>query len=311
MDSGFVILSGSANRDLAAAICDELRHPLGRCSTERFPDGEVGVEIEESVRGLHVFLIQPTSPPVNDNVIELLALADACRRASAARVTAVIPYFGYSRADRRKNRRVPIMGRAVADLIEGCGVHQIAALDLHSAQGEGFFRIPVETLTAIPTLAEALKPAVDEDAVIVAPDLGAAERAAALGDRLGCSVAVLAKRRLSGREVEIRSIIGQVEGKRCLLVDDMISTGDTILKAAEAVREAGALPDLGVVATHAIFGEEVPGRFASAGISQLVVTDTVDNPAAKQAGVTRISVAPLLAGAVRRLVASASLKDLL
>ncbi|MEX2583122.1 MAG: ribose-phosphate pyrophosphokinase [Gemmatimonadota bacterium] len=307
----FVILSGSANRPLAEAICDALGQPLGRSRTERFPDGEIGIEIDESVRGRHVFIVQPTSPPVNDNVVELVALADACRRASAGRVTAVIPYFGYGRGDRRKNRRVPIMARAVADMLEVSGVNQVAALDLHSAQVEGFFRIPVETLTAIPTLAGALQPQRGRDPVIVGPDLGAAERATTLGEKLGCSVAVLAKRRLSGREVEIRSVIGQVEGRRCVIIDDMVSTGGTILKAAEALREAGALPEMTVVATHALFNENTVGRFRAAGITETIVTDTIENPAARQPGVSRVSVAPLLAGAVARLVASESLKDLL
>ncbi|MQA90303.1 MAG: ribose-phosphate diphosphokinase [Gemmatimonas sp.] len=307
----FVILSGSANRGLAEAVCAELHHPLGQCRTERFPDGEVGVEIEESVRGLQVFLIQPTSPPVNDHVVELMALADACRRASAKHVAAVIPYFGYARADRRKNRRIPIMARAVAELLEASGVDQIAALDLHSPQVEGFFQIPVETLTAMPTLAEALRPGLVNDPVIVAPDLGAAERAAALGEKLGCSVAVLAKRRLSGREVEIKSVIGQVEGRHCLIFDDMISTGGTILKAAEALFEAGCRPEIRVVATHAVFRGEVPRRFRAAGITEILVTDTIDNEAARQPGVSRVSVAPLLAEAVGRLVAGESLKDLL
>lgn len=306
----WAILQGSANPPLAAAVCAEVdREPI-RSQIERFPDGEIGVEIAESVRGRHLFLLQPTSPPVDEHLIELVALADACRRAGAERITAVVPYFGYARADRRKNRRVPIMARMAAELLESAGVEQLVALDLHSAQVEGFFRIPVESLTAVPVLAEALRPQIPQDAVIVAPDLGATERASVLAERLGRSVAILAKRRLSGHEVEIRNVIGDVRDRHCFIVDDMISTGGTILQAAAALRQAGAREEIRVVATHALFPPTLPGRLRETGISKVVVTDSIANPAARAPGIETISIAPLLARAILNLATGRSLRDL-
>jgi ribose-phosphate pyrophosphokinase len=304
------LLSGSANPALAEAIAGELGiASIGR-TVERFPDGEVSVELEDSVRHRHVFLVQPTSPPVNDNLMELVALADACRRAAAKRVTAVVPYFGYARADRRKSRRVSIMGRAAADLLEASGVQHLVTLDLHSPQVEGFFRIPVENLTAIPTLAEAVRPHVNPDSVIVSPDLGAVERASALAERAGCRLAVVAKRRLSGREVEARRLIGNVEGRSCLILDDMISTGGTILTALEAIREAGARDDVRVAASHGVFAEGAREKLVKAGIRELLVTDSLAIPEGDDEGVRRVSVAPLLATALRRLALGESLRDL-
>jgi ribose-phosphate pyrophosphokinase len=305
-----VVLSGTANAALAASVASELAVPLASCRVERFPDGEVSAELADSVRHRDVFVVQPTSPPVNDNLMELVALADACRRAAAQRVTAVVPYFGYARADRRKSRRVPIMGRAVADLLEASGVRHLVTLDLHSPQVEGFFHIPVESLTAIPSLAGELRGRVGPDTVIVSPDFGAVERASAFAERLGCSVAVLPKRRLSGSEVEVRKLIGEVEGRPCVILDDMISTGGTILKAIEAVREAGAAPDIRVAATHGVFAEGAVERMIEAGIDEVLVTDSVAPALHEPPGVRRISIAPLLATALQRLAEGNSLRDL-
>jgi ribose-phosphate pyrophosphokinase len=306
----FRIFTGTANPPLATAIAAELGVPLAPCRIERFPDGELTAEVQESVRDHQVFLVQPTAPPVNDHLMELVALADACRRSAADRVIAVVPYFGYARADRRKGRRVPIMARAAADIIEASGIQHLVTLDLHSLQVEGFFHIPVESLTATPTLVDSLRDRVGPDTVIVAPDVGAAERATAFAERLGCDVAILPKRRLSGREVVMGEPIGEVQGRSCLIIDDMISTGGTILKGIEALRRAGARPDVRVVATHGVFTDGAREKLIAAGVAELLVTDSVATPPGEPAAVSRVSVAPLLATALRRIVAGESLRDL-
>ena len=293
------LFSGSANPALTQAIADELGVPVSPSTTERFPDGELTVRLEDSVRGYGVVVVQPTSPPVNDHLMELLAFADACRHAAADRLVAVVPYFGYARSDRRAGRREPIMARLAADLMQTAGIGHLVTLDAHTAQMEGFFRIPVDNLTAVPSLAETLRGRVPEDVVVVAPDLGAVDRAAALAERLGTSTALLQKRRLSGREVAVGQIIGEVEGRPCLIVDDMISTGSTILKGAEALRAAGARGDVSVVATHGVFSGDAVRRLRAEGIADLWVTDSIAPP---EAGVGVVSIAPVLAERVRRLL---------
>jgi ribose-phosphate pyrophosphokinase len=305
----FVVLGGTANPALAEAIAGHLRVPVGRSRIERFPDGETAIEIEESVRDRHVFIVQPTSPPVNEHLMELAALADGCRRAAAERVTAVVPYFGYARADRRKGRRVPIMARAAADLLEACGIDHLVTLDLHSPQVEGFFRVPVENLTAVPVLVQALRERVRAETVIVSPDFGAVERASTFADRLGCAVAVLPKRRLSGSAVEVGMPIGEVAGRHCLILDDMISTGGTILKGLDALQKAGALPGVTVAATHGVFAEGALERLRAAGVADLLVTDSVA-PAPREEGVHRVSIAPVLGAALERIATGESLGDL-
>jgi len=306
----FVVISGSANPPLARAIAAELGLSLAKCRIERFPDGEVTAEVEESVRQRQVFLVQPTAPPVNDHLVELIALADACRRAAADWITAVVPYFGYARADRRKARRVPIMARAAANVIEASGIDHLVTLDLHSPQVEGFFEIPVESLTAVPTLVDAVRERVDPQTVIVSPDFGAVERANALARRLGCEIAIVPKRRVSGSEVEAGELIGHVEGRPCLIVDDMISTGGTIVKAIETLQRAGARDGVRVVATHGVFAAGAQQRLFAAGVEELLVTDSLPAPADEAPGVRRVSVAPLLATALRRLALGQSLRDL-
>jgi ribose-phosphate pyrophosphokinase len=306
----FTVLAGTGNAPLAAAIAGELNVPLGRCNVERFPDGEIEVRLEESVRDREIFIVQPTSPPVNDHLIELVAFVDACRRGAAARVVAVVPYYGYARSDRRKGRRAPVMARAVAEMLETAGVQQLVTLDLHSPQVEGFFRVPVENLTAIPLLADALRDRISPETVVVSPDVGAVDRATAFGRRLGLPVAVLAKRRISGREVEVRQLIGEVRDRPCLLVDDMISTGGTIAKGVEVLREAGARPEFVVVATHGLFTEDSWEKLTGAGVEEIVVADTIAVREGDGSKVRRVSIAPLLAAAIRRLAAGESLRDL-
>jgi ribose-phosphate pyrophosphokinase len=306
----FVVLSGSANPALARAIAERLASRLASCRIERFPDGEISAELEQTVRDQHVFVVQPTSPPVNDHLMELAALADACRRAAAHRVIAVAPYLGYARADRRKHRRVPIMGRIAADLLEASGVQHLVTMDLHSPQIEGFFHIPVENLSAVPLLVETLRGRIASDSVVVSPDFGAVQRASAFAEMLGCSIAILPKRRLSGSEVEVSKLIGEVAGRPCVILDDMISTGGTILKAIEAVRDAGGRPDILVVATHGVFTAGAREKLLAAGAADLLVTDTVAACPGGDAGVRRVSVAPLLAAALRRIAVGESLRDL-
>lgn len=301
-----MILAGSASRRLAQTVAAELGEPLGAATVERFPDGELSVRIEEPVRGRDVFVVQATAPPVNDHLVELLAFADACRRAAAARITAVVPYFGYARADRRMGRREPVMAGLAATLIETAGVHHVVTIDAHSPQLEGFFRVPVDDLTAVPALADALRARIPEDAVAVAPDLGAVERTTRFAARFRLPVAILHKRRVSGAEVEVAHVFGDVRGRPCVVVDDMISTGGTIAEGVRALLGAGARPEFIVVATHGLLTGRARERLATPAIRELVLTDTVaiDRDAWPAARIA--SVAPLLAATIRRLAAGGS-----
>jgi len=306
----YAIFSGSANPALAAAIAEGLNVPLTPCSVERFPDGEISVQLEETVRRREVFIIQPTSPPVNDRLVELLAFADACRRADAAHVTAIIPYFGYGRSDRRAGRREPIMATMVAGLMQAAGIGHVVTMDIHTPQIEGFFSIPVDDLTATPTFADALCRDLPEHAVVVAPDLGAVKRATAYSDRLGRPTVILNKRRRSGSEVEVSQVIGDVRGRSCIIVDDMISTGGTIVQAIQALHDEGADPDITVVATHGVFTEGARKRLTDAGAGRVIVSDTIPVDAAAWPELHTVSVAPLIATALQRLAAGESLRSL-
>ncbi len=306
----FTVLAGTASHRLAHAVAARLGEPPGASAVERFPDGEVTVRLEESVRDREVFVIQATSPPVNDHLIELLAFADACRRAAASRITAVIPYFGYARADRRKGMREPVMASLAAGLLESAGVRHVVTVDVHTPQIEGFFHVPVDDLTAIPSLAAALAGRIAAEAVVVSPDLGAVDRATRFAARFELPVAVLHKRRRSGTEVEVVQVIGDVAGRPCVIVDDMISTGGTIAEAARALVDAGARPELTVVATHGVLTGPARERLAAAGLRDLVLTDTVPMEREAWPWVRIVSVAPLLAAAIQRLVAGGSLRDL-
>ena len=308
-----VVLAGSANPPLAQGVERALAIQLAACTTERFPDGEVMVRIDESVRGLEVVLLQPTSPPVNDHLIELLAMTDACRRAAAARIVAVIPYFGYARSDRRDGRRMPIMGSLLADLMERAGINHVITLDVHTPAVEGFFRVPVDNLTAVPVLADALRPRVPANAVIVSPDVGATRLANRYATLLGLPVAICHKHRTSGTEVSVTRIIGDVSGRPCVIVDDMITTGGTVAECLRALRQAGAAANAIVAATHAVL---VPGaltKLAAAGVQELIVTDSIALAPAADLNTLRtavVSVAPLIATAIRRLLAGGSLREL-
>ncbi|HKI19595.1 MAG TPA: ribose-phosphate diphosphokinase, partial [Isosphaeraceae bacterium] len=275
MTQDFVLLAGTANSALAAAVADELGVGLGSSTTTRFPDGETAVRINEPVRGREVFVLQSTGPPVNDHLIELLAFADACRRSAAARITAVVPYFGYARSDKRHGRREPITASLVAHLIQEAGVDQILTLDLHAEQIEGFFHIPVDNLTAVPTVCELIRCRLPERLVVVSPDAGRVDMALDYAHRLDSSVVVLHKRRVSGSETQVTHVVGDVRGRSCLIIDDMISTGGTIARAVEALLAGGALPDIVVAASHGLFVGEARAKLSHEAIQAVFVTDSL------------------------------------
>jgi ribose-phosphate pyrophosphokinase len=301
MGLDIILFSGRANARLAAAIARDLGVAVGRCSIDRFADGETSVRLEESVTGRDVVLVQPTSPPVNDHLVELLALADACRRGVAARITAVIPYYGYARSDKRHNELEPIMARVVADLLQSVGISHLVTMDLHTDQIEGFFRVPVDSLTALESLCAAVRPQLPPDFVVVAPDAGRATLAARYAQCLGAEVVVLHKRR-TREGVEMVRVVGDVAGRACLLIDDMISTGGTIAQAAKVLVEKGARPGIVVAATHGLFIGPARERLDDPAVKAVFVTDTI---APSVAGWDKLRVVPVgdvFAAAVRRYI---------
>jgi ribose-phosphate pyrophosphokinase len=315
-----VLLSGSGSRHLMDAVERALGVPdglpdglsLGVCTTDRFPDGEVSVRLEESVRGRDVILIGATSPPVNDRLVELIAMADACRRANAERLVVILPYFGYARSDRRDGRRTPIMARVAADMIERSGVQQVVVLDVHTPALEGFFSVAVDHLTAVSLLAPALTRIAPANAVVVAPDQGAVRLAARYAAQLAAPVAVCHKQRLHGADVRVNRVIGEVRDRPCIIVDDMISTGGTIAECARALQEAGAQPHPLVAATHAVFAPGALDRLAAAGVVTLFVTDSIAISSDTHAALVPhvVSIAPMLAAAIRHLHGDATLARL-
>lgn len=299
-----VFLTGTANPRLAEAIAAELGVSLSARTVERFPDGEVSVGIREPVRDRDVVIVQPTSPPVDQHLMELLALADAARRAGARRISAVVPYFGYARSDASHGRREPVLARLVAELIQTVGVDEVVTVDPHSSQLEGFFRIPLYALTAVPVLAAAVRPLVADDAVVVSPDAGRVHVAGRYAEELGTGLVVLHKRRLSGTEVEATGLLGDVRDRQCILIDDMISTGGTMVEAARVLGEAGAAPGIIALATHGLFVGQAMEKLADAGIARVLVTDSVAQWQEPDAvGVQVVPIAPVIAGALRAILA--------
>ncbi len=298
--SPLMLLSGTANRELAERISEELGRPLCDVTIKRFADGEIFVRINENVRGRDVFLIQPTSPPAA-NILELLILLDAAKRASAARVTAVVPYFGYGRQDRKDQPRVSIAAKLMANLITAAGADRLLGVDFHQHQIQGFFDIPVDHLYAAPVFMEWYRDKdLAGDAVLVAPDVGAAKMTRGYAKRLGVDMAVIDKRRPGPNLAEVVNVVGEVEGKRCLIADDMIDTAGTTVGAVQALRERGA-KQIYVLATHALFSGPAIERLRSLPIEEIAVTDTIRvSDAAREAlGNLRIlSVASLLAHAI-------------
>jgi ribose-phosphate pyrophosphokinase len=310
MKAKFTILSGSVNEKLAAASAQLLDVEVGKCRVRRFPDTEVNIRLDEAVRERGVFIIQSSSPPVDQHTMEVFAIADACRRAAASGITWIAPYLGYARSDNRRGRRAPVMGRLVADFIERAGIDHVIAVDLHSQQLEGFFHIPVENLTAMFAIADVLKPHLDPASVIVSPDEGRVKMASAYASRLGCPVALLHKKRLDGRKTEISRVVGDVRGRSCIIVDDMISTGGTIKNAVEALIRAGAAENVIVAASHAVFTPEARKNLNHSAIRKLIVTDSIPISSDDWPQADVITLAPILAGAIQRSMAGQSMADL-
>jgi ribose-phosphate pyrophosphokinase len=305
MDSPTIaVFTGSANPQLALDIARYLQVPLGRAHVGRFSDGEVTVEIMENVRGRDVFVLQPTSPPANDHIMELLVMVDACRRASAGRITAVIPYFGYARQDRRpRATRVSITAKVVANMLAGAGVHRLLTVDLHADQIQGFFDIPVDNVYASPVLLGDVWRQKYDNLVVVSPDVGGVVRARAIAKRLDdADLAIIDKRRPRANESEVMNIIGEVEGKSCVLVDDLVDTAGTLCHAAKALKDVGAKRVVAYI-THPVLSGPAIERIEASVLDELVVTDTIplrDN--ARACGrIRQLSVAGLLAETMRRI----------
>lgn len=306
------IVTGSSNYALAEEVAKNLGVELVPRILERFPDGELNIEIKQSVRGCDVYLIEPTCPPVDEHFFELFLLADACRRAGATHLTAVIPYFGYARQDRRAHGREPVSLRLLADLIAASAVQRVVVVDFHSRAVESAFAVPVEHLSAISILANAVRPSVHKDGVVVSPDLGAVKMAEHYARLLGLSVAIIHKTRISGAEVTVQRIIGDVRDREVVVVDDMITTGGTIEKAIKALLDAGCSSSgIKVVASHGLFVGNAADRLAQLPIEKIYVSDSVPRPERSPLPLQVSSLAPLLAETIHRLYRLESLGNVL
>ena len=298
------VFTGNSNPQLAEEICQYLHLPVSEAAVRRFSDGEIFVEVRENVRGADVFVVQSTSPPVNDHLMELLIMVDAFRRASARRITAVIPYYGYARQDRKARGREPISAKLVANLITTAGADRVLTLDLHTDQIQGFFDIPVDHLTARGIIAEHFRRLgfTGESTIVVAPDVGGVNQARLLADHLDASLGIVAKRRPKPGEAQILEVIGDFRGRRAIVYDDMIDTGGTVIQAAEALLERGA-EEVHCAVTHAVLSENALERLANSPFASIVVTDTIplppDQPVPEK--LTVLTVAPLLADAIKRI----------
>ncbi len=299
-----VVFTGNANPQLAQKVVNHLHVPLGSASVTRFSDGEIAVEINENVRGKDAFIIQSTCAPTNDNLMELIVMADALRRASAGRITAVIPYFGYARQDRRpRSARVPITAKVVADMITGVGIDRVLTVDLHADQIQGFFDIPVDNIYGSPVLLTELQKQHYEKLVIVSPDIGGVVRARAIAKQLGDGdLAIIDKRRPKANESQVMHIIGEVSGRDCVIVDDMVDTAGTLCKAAAALKEHGARR-VAAYCTHPVLSGAAIANIQGSALDELVVTDTIPlSDAARESGrIRQLSMSALLAETVRRI----------
>lgn len=305
------IFSGTANRPLAEAIAAYMEMPLGRCKTSRFADGEIFAEIEENVRGVDVYVIQPTCAPVNDHLMELLVMVDALKRASAGSITAVIPYYGYARQDRKNAPRTPITAKLVADLLSASGVSRVVAMDLHAAQIQGFFDVPVDHLFAMPVVLDGLRARFPEPPVFVSPDAGGVERTRAYAKRMGADLAIVDKRREKANVSEVMHVIGDVAGRECVLLDDMIDTAGTMTNAAKALMDRGAKRVL-AAATHPVLSGPAVERITNSVLDEVLVTDSIPlSAAAVASGKFRVlSVASLLGETIKRIHSSDSVSSL-
>ena len=295
------LFAGNSNKKLAEAIAKELNMSLGDAEVSRFSDGEINVHIGETVRGRDVFVIQSTCQPVNENLMELLIMIDALKRASAGRITAVMPYYGYARQDRKARPRDPITARLVADLIQTAGADRILTMDLHALQIQGFFDIPVDHLVGGPLLYKYFTDKVDDNFVVVSPDVGSVTRARNVASKIGASMAIIDKRRPKANQLEVMNIIGDIKGKKCLMVDDMIDTAGTIVQGAEALYNNGA-KEIYACCTHAVFSGPAIERIKNSHITKLVVLDTVDLPKEKKLDkIEVISAAKIFALAIENV----------
>jgi ribose-phosphate pyrophosphokinase len=303
------VITGNANPALASSVAESLSVPTTECFVGRFPDGEIEVRLEEDVRGNDVFVVQPTCPPVNDNLIELLLLIDTLRRASAARITAVMPYFGYARKDRKDEGRVPISAKMVANTIVGAGADRVLALELHAAQIQGFFDIPVDHLFAAPIFVTHFEEKDLHEPVIVAPDVGGIKIARAYAKRLKGGLAIVDKRRKNPNEAEAMHLIGEVEGRDVILMDDMIATAGTMAEAVRVVKKHGCRRTF-IAATHGVFAGKAKERMRQAEVEEIAVTDSIPLPEEMADRVTVLSAGPLLGEAIQRIHESQSVSSL-
>ncbi|WP_426396814.1 ribose-phosphate pyrophosphokinase [Ralstonia sp. 25C] len=309
---GLMVFTGNANPKLAEAVVKHLGIPLGKALVGRFSDGEVQVEIQENVRGKHVFILQSTCAPTNDNLMELMVMVDALKRASARRITAAIPYFGYARQDRRpRSARVAITAKVVANMLEVAGVERVLTMDLHADQIQGFFDIPVDNIYASPVLLEDLRKKNYSDLLVVSPDVGGVVRARALAKQLNTDLAIIDKRRPKANVAEVMNIIGEVEGRNCVIMDDMIDTGGTLCKAAQVLKERGA-KQVFSYCTHPVLSGGAAARIADSMLDEVVVTDTIPlrEDAIKCGKIRQLSTAPLLAETFTRIVRGDSIMSL-
>ncbi|MBO5888690.1 MAG: ribose-phosphate pyrophosphokinase [Clostridia bacterium] len=304
------LFCGNSNKKLAEAIAKELNLELSVAEVGRFSDGEINVHIGESVRGRDVFVIQSTGQPVNENLMELLVMIDALKRASAGRITAVMPYFGYARQDRKARPRDPITARLIADILQTAGADRILTMDLHAQQIQGFFNIPVDHLIGGPLLYKYFTPYVDEDFVVVSPDVGSVARARQVAKKLNCNMAIIDKRRPKANQLEVMNIIGDIKGKKCLMVDDMIDTAGTICQGAEALYKNGA-KEIYACCTHAVLSGPAIERIQNSHISKLVILDTIDVPSEKLIDkIEVVSVAKIFALAIDNVYHDKKMSDI-
>ena len=306
------LFAGNANPGLATEIARHLQTRLGRAYVGRFSDGEINVELMENVRGRDVFIVQPTCPPTNDNLMELLVMADALKRASAGRITAVIPYYGYARQDRRpRSSRVPITAKVVANMLQAVGIARVVTMDLHADQIQGFFDIPVDNIYASPILLGDLREKNDDDLIVVSPDIGGVVRARALAKLMDCDLAIIDKRRPKPNVSEVMNVIGEIDGRNCIIMDDMVDTAGTLVKAAEVLKERGARS---VVAycTHPVFSGPAIERINASDLDEVVVTNTIPlrDAALNSRKVRQLSAAPLIAQTMMRIAQGGSVLQL-
>jgi len=307
------LVTGNSNRALAEAVASYLELPLTDCTVKRFADKEIYVEVHENVRGEDVFILQSTSFPANDNLMELLILTDALRRSSARRITAVLPYFGYARQDRKSVSRTPISAKLVANLITEAGVNRVITLDLHAAQIQGFFDIPTDNLYSAPVMTRDIKDNYDNSKVmIVSPDVGGVARARAIAQRIGADLAIVDKRRPKAGVSEVMNIIGDVSGQHCILIDDIVDSGGTLINAADALLKAGAL-EVSAYITHGVLSNGAAEKIAASKLKELVITDSIEETdlIRTAANIRRITIAPLIGEAIARTASEQSVSSLL